>query len=94
MFTILFTSTVIISSSYSDLLTFTSIKSADLDWLDSSDVSEPRLGLARFWLELLAKKLGSARSVFQKARFTKNCKNELFYKIIVIQELTQILSDF
>ena len=30
-------------------------------WVGGSVVSEPRLGSARFWLELLAKKLGSAR---------------------------------
>ena len=44
--------------------------------VNSSDVSEPRLGLARFWLELLKKKLGSARYVFEKARFLKNAQNE------------------
>ena len=30
--------------------------------------SELKLGSARFWLELLGKKLGSARHAFQKAR--------------------------
>ena len=54
-----------------------------------------RLGSARFWLELLKKKLGSARYVFEKARFLKNAQNEpkneaiiyfqsKFLKIIVI----------
>ena len=32
---------------------------------------EPRLGSARIWLELLVKKLGSARLIFQKARIRK-----------------------
>ena len=36
----------------------------------------PSLGSARFWLELLKKKLGSARYVFEKARFLKNAQNE------------------
>ena len=33
-------------------------------------------GSAWFWLKLLRKKLGSARSIFQKARFLKFTKNE------------------
>ena len=37
----------------------------------------PSLGSARFWLEILKKKLGSARYVFEKARFLKNAQNEL-----------------
>ena len=36
-------------------------------WLFSSVGSEPKLGLARFWLELLGKRLGSARHAFKKA---------------------------
>ena len=32
--------------------------------------------LAQFWFELLRKKLGSARSIFQKARFLKFTENE------------------
>ena len=41
---------------------------------NSTVVSEPRLG--SFWLELFAKKLGSARSLYLKARLEKFSKNE------------------
>ena len=44
--------------------------------------AQARLGLARFWLELLVKKLGSARPSFQKARFVKICQNEPLFKKI------------
>ena len=37
----------------------------------TSVAPEPRLGSARIWLELLVKKLGSARPIFQKARIRK-----------------------
>ena len=39
-------------------------------------VLPPSLGSARFWLELWAKKLGSARAISQKARIEKNWQNE------------------
>ena len=39
----------------------------------SNLVMLPSLGSVRFWLELWTKKLGSARMIFQKTRFTKNC---------------------
>ena len=47
-------------------------------YIFNSDVSEPRLG--------------SARYVFEKARFLKNAQNEP--KIFVIVYLSQILLDF
>ena len=44
---------------------------AQIFYLLTSDAPEPRLGSARIWLELLVKKLGSARPIFQKARIRK-----------------------
>ena len=44
------------------------------DWLDTSVGSEPKFGLAQFWLELLGKKarLGSPY-LEKKARFSLAC---------------------
>ena len=39
-------------------------------------VMDPSLGLARIRLELLSKKLGSARAIFQKPHIEKNWQNE------------------
>ena len=53
-----------------------SIRFNNILTLITSVGSEPKLGSARFWLELLEKKarLGSARHAFQKARLAISCK--------------------
>ena len=43
-------------------------------------VLPPSLGLARIWLELLAKKLGSARELFQKSLDKRNLKKRAYFK--------------
>jgi len=45
-------------------------------------VLHPSLGSARIRLELLSKKLGSARAIFQKARSKKNQQNEPIWGLL------------
>ena len=61
--------------------------------ISSNVAPKPRLGKLGFWLEILVKKLSSALSIFQKTRFIKFWKNELFQSFSKMTGKSALLLD-